>query len=291
MPRAGSIVAGIIFPSSRSVTPPCELLHNLAMTKAERTLAILSVVVLLIAGQAMAQKPDEVDFDGFEDNLLALTQVSEQITIDYLSLKSFRCKERIVAIETAVNSKSMRQHEAFNSYTVERKPDKRVNEKLVFSELRTPAQENTATTESHDFPLFEAPFTGKWIDTFSFENRLANDFKKLPGEQIGGGSCLVFAFETVPEISVTKVPLLGAYVPLRQRGRVWIDAKTHQLVRLVAKQLKLPKGCKSYEYRIDFQPQTLFGRSLALPFRTELKIDMKDRGFAVVQEYSNFEVM
>jgi len=99
----------------------------------------------------------------------------------------------------------------------------------------------------------------------------------------------VFSFETVPEITETKFSLLGQVVKLRQRGRVWIDSKTNQLVRLTAHQTKLPKGCKSYEYQIDFQPQNLFGRSMALPSRAELKLELKDKALAVLQEYSKFE--
>jgi hypothetical protein len=35
----------------------------------------------------------------------------------------------------------------------------------------------------------------------------------------------------------------------------------------------------------------LFGRSMALPVRTELKVELKDKAFAVLQEYSKFEEM
>jgi hypothetical protein len=95
----------------------------------------------------------------------------------------------------------------------------------------------------------------------------------------------------VPEITETKFSLFGQVVKLRQRGQVWIDAKTHQLVRLTARQTKLPKACKSYEYQIDFRPQALFGRSMALPARAELKLELKDKAFVVLQEYSKFEEM
>ncbi len=253
--------------------------------------AVLTFLLILLTPgfPVQAQKPDEADFESFEDSLLILTQLSEQITIDRLSLRSFRCEERLHVIETVVKSKSVRQHQALHSYTVERKPDQRVNDKLIFSETRSPASGESAAEEDSGFPLLENPFTGKWIEAFSLENRLANDFKKLPSEQVDGRSCQLFAFETVPEISGSRITILGNLVPLRQRGRVWVDAKTHQLVRLVAKQLKLPKGCRSYEYRMEFRNQALFGRSLSIPVRAELKIELKDRVYGVVQEYSKFE--
>lgn len=256
----------------------------------DRILAILLVIILANSFTVRAQKPDEADFESFEDNLLILTQLSEQITIDRLSLKSFRCEERIQTVEAAGKSKSTRQLESVHTYVVARKPDQRVNEQLIFSESRTPAS-GTTVQEQGSLPVLENPFTGKWIEAFSFENRLANDFKKLPSELVEGRPCLVFAFETVPEISGAKVTVLGSVVPVRQRGRVWVDAKTHQLARIVARQLKLPKGCRLYEYRMDFRKQSLFGRSPSLPVRTELKVELKDRAYGVVQEYSKFEAM
>ncbi|MGH9426198.1 MAG: hypothetical protein ACRD2L_07840, partial [Terriglobia bacterium] len=233
---------------------------------------------------------DDAEFEGFEDALLALSQVSEQITINQLSLKTFRCQEKLSIVEIASKTKSTQRYEFSHPYVVARKPDRRVNEKLIFTESR-PAGTEGSTPGWAPFPLIEQPFTGRWTEAFSFENRLANDFKKQPPEIIDGKNCLVFGFETVPEITETKFSLLGQVVKLRQRGRVWIDAKTNQLVRLTARQTKLPKGCKSYEYQIDFQPQTLFGRSMALPARAELKVELKDKAFAVLQEYSRFEEM
>jgi len=35
----------------------------------------------------------------------------------------------------------------------------------------------------------------------------------------------------------------------------------------------------------------LFGRSMALPARAELKLELKDKAFVVLQEYSKFEEM
>jgi hypothetical protein len=263
---------------------------HLAMTKPKKALPIFLTLWLGSSVWFFAQSPDEDEFGGFEDDLMVLTQVGEQITVNHLSLRSFRCQEKIAIIETDSKTKAAQHREFSHPYLVARKPDRRVNEKLIFAESRPIAPEG-ATLGWEGVPLVDQPFTGRWMEAFSFEYRMANDFKKQPPDTIDGRSCLVFAFETVPEITETKFSLLGQTVKLRQKGRVWIDSKTNQLVRLMGRQTKLPKGCKSYEYQIDFLPQTLFGRSMALPVRTELKVELKDKAFAVLQEYSRFEEM
>ena len=260
------------------------------MTKPQKALLIFLTLVVVSTVWVWAKDRDEDEFENFEDGLVALSQVSEQITVTHLSLKTFRCLEKISIVETDSKTKSNQRHEFSHPYVVARKPDRRVNEKLIFSESR-PAVPEGSTPDWEPFPLLELPFTGRWTEAFSFENRLANDFKKQPSENIDGKNCLVFGFETVPEITETKFSLFGQVVKVRQRGQVWIDAGTNQLVRLTARQTKLPKGCKSYEYTIDFRPQALFGRSMALPVRTELKVELKDKAFAVLQEYSKFEEM
>jgi len=267
-----------------------EALHHLAMTKPQK--ALLNFLTLWLASSVWlsAQNPDEDEFGGFEDDLLVLTQVGEQITVNHLSLRSFRCQEKIAIAEIDSKTKSTQHREFTHPYLVARKPDRRVNEKLIFTESRPIAPEGT-TLDWDGVPLIDQPFTGRWMEAFSFEYRMANDFKKQPLETIDGRPCLVFAFETVPEITQTKFSLVGQTVKLRQRGRVWIDAKTNQLVRMMGRQTKLPKGCKSYEYQIDFHPRTLFGRSMALPARAELKVELKDKAFVVLQEYSKFEEM
>ncbi|MCI0420104.1 MAG: hypothetical protein L0387_28370 [Acidobacteria bacterium] len=266
-----------------------DTLHHLAMTKPQKALLIFLAFAFASIVWVSAQERNEEEFEGFEDGLLALAQVSEQITVNQLSLKSFRCQEKISILETDSKTKSTQRQEFSHPYSVTRKPDRRVNEKLIFAELRAAGPEGSTGGGWDRFPLVDQPFTGRWTEAFSFENRLANDFKKQPAEQIDGKSCLVFAFETVPEITSIKISLLGQSVPLRQRGRVWIDAKKHQLVRLAARQTKLPKGCRSYEYRIDFQPQRLFGRSMSLPARAELKVQLKEKTLVVLQHYSQFE--
>jgi hypothetical protein len=263
-----------------------EVLYNLAMTKPQKALLIFLVLALGCGSWTHAQKTDEDEFAGFEDNLVALTRLSEQVATDQLSIKTFRCQERIVVEELDHKTRVSRRQESTHSYSVRRLPDKRVNEKLIFSESRTPTLEMAHLPQ---VPLMDQPFTGEWLETFSLENRLTNDFEKLPSEQIAGRECLVFAFETVPQISGGKIMLIGKLAPLRQRGRVWIDAESFQLIRFVASQVKLPKGCRSYEYRVDFLPQRLFGRTMTMPSRAELKLVLKDRTFVVVQDYSKFE--
>ena len=260
------------------------------MTKPQKALLIFLTLWLANSTWVPAQSASEDEFAGFEDELLALTQVGEQITVNHLSLRSFRCQEKIAIVETNSKTKSTQHREFTHPYLVARKPDQRVNEKLIFAESRPIAPEGT-TLDWDGVPLIDEPFTGRWMEAFSFENRMANDFKKQPPEIIDGRPCLVFAFETVPEITETKFSLLGQTVKLRQRGRIWVDTKTSQLVRLIGRQTKLPKGFKSYEYQIDFQSQSLFGRNMALPARAELKVELKDKAFVVLQEYSKFEGM
>jgi hypothetical protein len=262
--------------------------YNLAMSKAQKALLIFLALLITFAGWSRAQKVSDDDFEGFEDDLLVLTQLSEQITLNQLSLKSFRCQEKIVVVETDRKTQQQQRRESSHLLTVSRRPDQRVNEKLIFSETRVPALD---IGDLPQMPMLDQPFTGTWMETFYFENRLANDFRKLPAEHVDGRGCAVFAFETVPQISEIKVLLLGKPVPLRQRGQIWVDTKDFQLVRLIAKQLKLPKPCRDYDYRVDFKQQRLFGRNISMPARTEVKIELKDKGLTVVQDYSNFEVL
>ena len=258
------------------------------MTKPKKALPILLALSFASSFWLWAQHRDDDEFEGFEDDLMALTQVGEQITLNQLSLKTFRCQEKISIVETDEKTKSTQRREFSHPYIVARERDRRVNEKLLFSESRTLAPDGAAVGWE-DVPLIDEPFTGRWIDAFSFENRMANDFKKKPLETIDGRACLVFAFETVPELTRTKFSVLGQSLKLRQRGKVWIDAKSSQLVRLTGLQTKLPKGFKSYEYRIEFQTLPLFGRRMSLPTQAELKVALKDKSFVVVQEYSRFE--
>ena len=187
--------------------------------------------------------------------------------------------------------KTSRQQEFRSAYEVRRQPDKRAKEQLFFSETRLPLNpgNHEGSGTSYNFPLIENPFTGYVIQAFSFENRLANDFKKVRKEMVEGRNCLVFSFETVPEISTTKILVTGKPVTLRQRGFIWLEVETNRLVRIAARQLKLPKGCHAYEYRVDLSTQRLFDKELSLPTHTELKVELKDKGYQVDQHYGQFE--
>jgi hypothetical protein len=238
-----------------------------------------------------ARQVKEEDFENFEDDLLPLAKLGEQVTAGLLSLKSFRCQEKIVLREFEKKSQSSRQQEFLNTYEVRRQPDKRAKDQLFFSETRLPRNpgNDDGPGPSYDFPLIENPFTGYIIQAFSFENRLANDFKKVRKEMVAGRNCLVFSFETVPEISTTKILVTGKPVTLRQRGFIWLDVETNRLVRIAARQLKLPRGCRAYEYRVDLSSQRLFDKELSLPMNTELKVELKDKGYQVDQHYGQFE--
>ena len=151
------------------------------MTKPQKALLIFLNFTLASAVWALAKDRDEDEFENFEDELLALSQVGEQITVNQFSIKSFRCQEKLSIVETDAKTKLTQRHEFSHPYVVARKPDRRVNEKLIFSESR-PEEPEGSTPGWAPFPLIELPFTGLWTQAFSFENRLANDFKKQPSE-------------------------------------------------------------------------------------------------------------
>lgn len=252
------------------------------------------MVILLVFGYlslaSPARQAREEDFENFEDDLLPLTKLGEQVTADLLSLKSFRCQEKIVLREFEKKSKTSRQQEFLSTYEVRRQPDKRANEQLLFSEARLPLSPgDDGPGTAYNFPLIENPFTGYIIQAFSFENRLANDFKKVRKETVEGRNCLVFSFATVPEISATKILVTGKPVALRQRGFIWLEVETNRLVRIAARQLKLPRDCRTYEYRVDLSTQRFFGREFSLPTHTELKVELNDKSYQVDQNYGQFQ--
>jgi hypothetical protein len=244
-----------------------------------------------IAPTAPAAQARDQDFEGLEDDLLVLTKLGEQVTLQQLSLKSFRCQERVRVTEIDKATKVTRQKEFVNPYEVIRKPDKRVNEQLLFTETRSSSslKDDPNQNPPWEFPTIENPFTGYVLQMFSFENRLASDFKKVREEKVEGRDCVVFAFETVPEMSATKILILGRTVALRQRGLVWVDAGTNHLIRLTAKQLRLPQGCRAYELQMDFVTRSIFGQKLSLPAHAELKVDLKQKSYQVEQDYGEFQ--
>jgi hypothetical protein len=63
-----------------------------------------------------AKDPDEDEFENFEDELLALSQVGEQITVNQFSIKSFRCQEKLSIVETDAKTKLTQRHEFSHPY-------------------------------------------------------------------------------------------------------------------------------------------------------------------------------
>jgi hypothetical protein len=90
-------------------------------------------------------------------------------------------------------------------------------------------------------------------------------------------------------MSATKILILGKTVSLRQRGLVWVDAGTNHLIRLTAKQLRLPQGCRAYEFQMDFATRIILDQKLSLPAHAELKVDLKQKSYQVEQDYSEFQ--
>src|SRR5262245_34444376 len=113
------------------------------MTKPQKALSIFSTLCFATCVWLSAQGRDDEEFESFEDSLLALTQVSEQISVNQLSLKTFRCQEKISIVETDPKTKSIQRREFSHPYNVARKPDRRVNEKLIFAESRPDAPEGS----------------------------------------------------------------------------------------------------------------------------------------------------
>jgi hypothetical protein len=227
----------------------------------------------------------------FEDDTQLLTKFSENLTIDQVSLKSFCCREKLVITESNAAGQETSKREYLNLYRVERQLNRQVATRTTFQETRDwqKAQDRTGPEALKDFPVLENLFTGALNRMFDLENRFANDFKKERLERIEGKECQVLWFETVSQLSGQKIQILGQWMPLRQQGHAWVRVEDSRLLRIAAKQLKLPKGSRSYEYQIDYRSQLLSGKCPYLPSHTQLKVELKDKRFVVVQEYSDFE--
>lgn len=241
--------------------------------------------------QKSKSKKDEEELESFEDDLLVLTRLSEQVMLNQLSLRSFHCQERIVVTEHISKPEKSTRREFVSTYEVKRKAESRANAQLTFVETRKPQPSGTEANplSNPDFPIVENPFSGFVIQSFSFENRLANDFKKAPNEKMAGRDCLKFSFETVPQLSTSSISVMGTQAVLRQRGFVWVDAETNRLVLVSARLTKLPKGCKAYEYHVNFSTGRLFNKEIQLPTHIELKVQLKDKSYEVEQQYKEFE--
>ena len=257
----------------------------------EKPFLLVAFLILLRAVSAGLRAQEESII--FEDDQQILTRLSENLSMDLISLKSFRCQEKLVVTESNAKGQMVAKRGFLNRYQVERQLKREVATRTTFQETRT--WENSPggvdPVALGDLPTLDNPFTGAVSQMFDFENRFATDFHKERQEVIDGNNCEVLRFETVPQLAAQQIHILGAVVSLRQQGLVWIAVNDNRLLRVSAKQLKLPKGCRNYEFQIDYRTQLLFGKKLNLPGHTQLKIELKDKRFVVEQEYGDFEEM
>ena len=259
------------------------------MRKHKKALTILLsyCIPFFFLGVSQGLPQDDLT-EEFDESLDILSQTTEKTTIDMLSMKNFRCMETIT-IDELDKKNNVTQHHVYTcQYEVMRKIKPKSAEHIGFTESRIPESLDAPQPDLTGYPLIEKPFTGEIIKNFTIENRIGTDYKKLREETVAGHPCLVFAFQTVKDASTLSIFLQGTSLPLRQQGIVWIDEKAQEIVRLSAKLKKLPKGIQSYDYLIEFRPQRLFGRSMALPEQIEIKAESKERKTQIVQRYVEF---
>ena len=259
------------------------------MRKHKKALTILLsyCIPLFFLGLSQGFPQDDITED-FDESLDILSQTSEKLTIDMLSMRNFQCMETI-SIDEFDKKNNVTQHHVYScQYEVTRKIKPKSAEHIGFTESRIPGSIDIPQPDLTGVPLIEKPFTGELMKNFTFENRIGTDYKKLREETVAGHKCLVFAFQTVKDASTLSILLQGASLPLRQQGVVWIDEKAQDMVRLTANLKKLPKGMQSYEYLVEFKPQRLFGRSMALPEQIEIKAESKEKKTQIVQRYVDF---
>ncbi|MFN8005587.1 MAG: hypothetical protein U0V70_00880 [Terriglobia bacterium] len=254
------------------------------------TSLIAPALTLILLGGSLALSQDDIT-EEFDDTLDVLSHMSEKISVDTLSLKNFRCLESIT-IEVTDKKTNAPQHYVYSSqYEVTRKLKPKSSEHIGYNETRNPGSGESTQPELVSFPLIDKPFTGEVIKTFAFENRLFNNYKKLRDETIAGQKCLVVGFTTAKDSSTLSLLLQGASIPLRQQGMIWVDEKSLELVRLAATLKKVPKGIQAYDYVVEFKPQRLFGRSMALSYQIEIHSETKEKKTQITQSYSNFREM
>ncbi len=252
---------------------------------------LLRAVFLFLLGTGVVPLWAQEESIIFEDDQQILTHLSENLSMDQISLRSFQCRERLVVTESDAKGQTLARREFLNGYQVERQQNREVATRATFRETRMWGGGAAGNDPGAlgDLPTLDNPFTGAINQMFDFENRFASDFHKERQEVIDGNNCEVLRFETVPQLAGQQINILGHPVPLRQRGLLWVGVNDNRLLRISAKQLKLPKGWRKYEFQIDYRPETLFGKRLYLPGHTLLKIELKDKGYVVEQEYFDFE--
>jgi hypothetical protein len=258
----------------------------------------LFFVLSLMAGVAVAAPPKEdVDLLGdFDTDPVVLPKLGEKVSICQLSLKPFSCLERITIKESGKGVVDTADRNLEYHYMVTLRVGKNPTLQRIFEEKRFPVDSASSETvpgaeAKLDFPTIDKPFGGFLANIFSMENRMANDFKPAGEETLNGFKCAVLAFESTPELSGLRIPLMDHWVSLRLRGRIWVDHRTYRLVRVTALLQKLPKGWKSFSYAADFSLVPAIGPQVFLPVRLEIKAECNQRTLLAVQEYSNFKVL
>ena len=254
---------------------------------------LMTTGILLFLGTGFVSSQAQDETITFEDDQQILTRLSENLSMDQISLKSFRCHEKLVVTQAEAKGQTQTKREWLNLYRVERQQNRQVATRVTFRETRVwqKSPEGEEPSSLADLPVLDSPFTGALNQIFDLENRYANDFHKERQEVINGDNCQVLQFDTVPQLTGQHISVLGKSVPLRVQGQLWIRLSDNRLLRIDAKQRKLPKGCRNYEFQIDYQPQVLFGKQLYLPVHTRLKIERKDKRYVVEQEYFDFEAL
>jgi hypothetical protein len=265
--------------------------HRIREEEVNRQKSRLLALLLFLLGTGGVPLCAQEESIIFEDDQQILTRLSENLSMDQISLRSFQCRERLVVTESDVKRQTVARREFLNRYQVERQQNREVATRATFQETRMWGKSSDGKEPGAlgDLPTLDTPFTGAINQMFDFENRFASDFHKERQEVIDGNNCEVLRFETVPQLAGQQINILGRPVPLRQRGLVWIGVNDNRLLRISAKQLKLPKGWRNYEFQIDYRSETLFGKRLYLPGHTLLKIELKDKRYVVEQEYFDFE--
>ena len=270
---------------------PCGMPLWIREGDVHRRMLFSRAVFLLLLGSRGAPFPAQEESIIFEDDQRILTRMSETLSMDHISLGSFQCRERLVVVESDVKRQTSVKREFLNRYHVERQKSREVATRAAFQESRMWGEPSEGKDPGAlgDLPSLDNPFTGAVSQMFDFENRYASDFHKERQEVIDGNNCEVLRFETVPQLGGLEINIVGHSLPLRQRGLMWVGVNDNRLLRISARQLKLPKGWRSYEFQIDYRPEMLFGKKLYLPGHTLLKIELKDKRYEIEAEYSDFE--
>jgi hypothetical protein len=254
-----------------------------------RALALAAALAGICQAAAPPEEPDP--FEGMEEQSLLLAKIGETTSLNLLSIKGFTCREKIslVTMDKKQVPEPPRLLEHRYQVLVEKSKKNPLQPRLV--EKRLPLQGTGGPAEpiKLDFPSFEEVFTGYLLAVFTFENRLANDYRLLPSEKWDGRECTVLAFESAPELTSVRIPLFDKWVSLRQQGKIWVDVSSFRILHLTAQQKKLPGGWKRYQYEVDIRSLPALGPKIFLPVAIRLEVEWNKRIYKVEQVYCGFE--